>query len=220
MKNNKRIEIIIWILAAAPLIVTAFLYGSLPEQVPMHWNINGEIDSWGGRASAFYIPLLTIGLSLLLKFLPLFDPKRRNYARFGGAYDAVRLVLVLFMGLISGIVLYGAYNPESAAVNILVPAGIGLLFAVIGNFMPKFKHNYFVGVKTPWTLANEEVWRRTHRLAGVIWFWGGLLMTLSAFIIPESLFFIVFMSGVAVLALVPAVYSYIIFHRIDKSSGQ
>ena len=218
MKKFDQKEIVIWILALVPLIITAFLFPSLPDRIPMHWNAAGDIDSWGGRISAFYIPLMIIGINLLMKFLPKIDPRRKNYERFGKAYYAIRLVLVLFLGLISGIILYSAFHPTGVATGIIVPAGVGVLFAVIGNFMPKFKHNYFVGVKTPWTLANEEVWRKTHRLAGVIWFWGGLILAACAFIIPETVYFIVFLVGVMVLAFVPMGYSYYVYYKMNINS--
>ncbi|MCX7615280.1 MAG: SdpI family protein [Clostridiales bacterium] len=218
MKKINRKEMFIWILAFIPLIVAAYLYPSLPDRIPMHWDIKGQVNSWGGRSSALFIPLMNIGICLLLKYMPKIDPKRRNYAKFDNAYYAIRLILVLFMDMMIGVTLYSSYHPDSISVQILIPAGIGILFAVIGNFMPKFKHNYFVGIKTPWTLANEEVWRKTHRLAGVIWFWGGLAIAVSAFIVPAQLLFELLIGTVFILALVPAVYSYFIFRSIDKKT--
>src|SRR5665647_1895542 len=217
MKENKQKEITISILTVIPLLFTVALYSSLPDKIPMHWNINGQIDNWGSRLSAFYMPFTIIGLSLLLKYIPKIDPNKRNFDRFKDTYSTIRLIFVVFMGFMTGLTLYAAFNPSGVHINIIIPVAIGIFFALTGNFMPKFKQNYFAGIRTPWTLANEEVWTKTHRLGGVIWFWGGLIIAISAFIVPNNIFFIVMIFTISILAIVPCIYSYILFRNITKT---
>jgi len=210
MKISRR-ELMIWIITLLPLVATVVLYPSLPDKIPMHWNAAGEIDGWGGPNSAFFIPLLLIGLNVLFICLPKIDPRRSNYTMFSQAYFAFRLVFVLFMAVMQGIILYSAFRPDDLQVGLIVPAGVGILFAVIGNFMPKFKHNYFIGIRTPWTLANEECWRRTHRMAGPVWFVGGIVMIVSSFLLPGERAFTVLIAIVIAVAALPTIYSAVIF---------
>jgi uncharacterized membrane protein len=213
MKRINGKDLALWIIAVLPLIFTAVFYPLLPDRIPMHWNAAGEIDGWGGPGSAFFIPLLLIGLNVLFIYLPKIDPKKSNYLMFPGAYYAFRLVFTLFMAVLQGVILYSAFHPDGVRVGIIVPAGVGILFAVIGNFMPKFKHNYFVGIKTPWTLANEECWRRTHRLAGPLWLVGGLVTIVSSFLLPGQYNFIVLLVVVVVIAALPILYSALIYKK-------
>ena len=113
-------------------------------------------------------------------------------------------------------ILAGALWPELAEalpMDRLVTAGVGLLLCVVGNFMPKFKHNYFCGVKTPWALADEENWRRTHRFAGPVWFWGGLFIAVCAFLLRGAALAAAMGAGVAVMLLAPYLYSYFLFKK-------
>lgn len=210
MKKNNLIEISVWILAFLPLLLTVIVYPALPQQIPMHWNFRGEIDGWGTRGSAFLMPVVTILLTAMLKWMPNIDPKKENYKRFGNAYGMIRLIFGIFMLVVTGVTLFAAFNPQGLPINSIIIASVGGLFCVIGNFMPQFKHNYFVGIKTPWTLASEEVWARTHRLAGPFWFFGGLGIVGLSFFADYT--FVNILMGVIllVITLVPMVYSYVI----------
>jgi uncharacterized membrane protein len=204
----------IWLLLIGTLIVGVIIYPSLPDQVPSHWNFQGEVDAYSSREfGAFMLPLLNIGLYLMMLFMPLIDPKRDNYARFAGAYRLLRFALVIFMTVIYAITILSAFGYQINT-GLVVKAFVALLFMLIGNFMGQMRHNYFVGIKNPWTLANEEVWQRTHRFSGKLWVIGGLITLLLA---PVQalwgvyLFFIV----IVILVVLPMVYSYLLFRRLS-----
>lgn len=211
MKTTKRFEIICWTLSLLPLLFTLLVYSRLPNQIPLHWNAAGEIDGWGPRYSALWQPLMTIGTNFLFLILPKIDPKRKNYESFGKAYGMFRLAFNLFMLGLCLFALYNAFNPNVPGSEKLVPVATGALFCVLGNYMPKFKHNYFVGIKTPWALASESVWRSTHRLGGALWFVGGLAMMITTFLPVYSEKFMVAIC--LIILVVPTVWSYICFKK-------
>lgn len=213
---NMRLLVIIGGLISLINLVAGFLaYPHLPDKVPTHWNLAGEVDGWGTAwQGAFMMPLIMIGVFLLLLLLPKIDPKRKNYANMGKAYTTIVLVIMIFFTVIYfgtlGIALGYMENIPS-----LTQIGVGALFVILGNYMGKLKHNYFMGIRTPWTLASEEVWYRTHRLAGPFWVLGGLLFMLSS-LFAGDVFLKVMLVIIIVLVAIPAVYSFIIFKKLEK----
>ena len=208
MKHKAFWETMLWICAALPLAATAALYPLLPEVIPIHWNASGEIDGWAPRSQAFILAAVCLGVSLLLWFLPLLDPKRNSYRQFSRGYFAVRLVCAAFFCLMQGVTLASAFHPAALPIDRLTFGGMGLVFCVMGNFMPKFKHNYFCGIRTPWSLASEENWWRTHRLAGLFWFWGGLAIAVLAVFLGGTALTLAAVVVLSVVGLVPVVYSW------------
>ena len=204
-------------LAVAVLMLLAgiLIYPHLPPRIPMHWNVRGEIDSWGARNlfNVFFQPLLVIGLAFLAWLLPRLDPLRRSYARFRGSYYLIIDIIVAFLALLYGISLYSAFH-QTLPVGIIVPASIGLLFAVIGNQLSKVKRNFFVGIRTPWTLSSEAVWVRTHRIGGRIFMLCGLGAGAAAFL-PAPWNAIIFMTLVIGGSLAMVVASYLIHHQLE-----
>jgi len=219
-KNNLNLKPILGIggfLSLVNIIVGYFAYPRLPERVPTHWNIAGEVDGWGSAwQGAFLFPLIILGVFLLMIILPKIDPKKRNYAQMGKAYSTIVLMLIGFLS----IVYYGTLGAALGYFNgtpALVQIGVGIVFIIIGNYMGKIKHNYFLGIRTPWTLASEEVWYKTHRMAGPLWVISGLLFIgisffSEAFITSMILFIII------AIAFIPIVYSFIIYKRLEKES--
>jgi len=205
----------LWVLMVGLLIIAVWVYPHLPDKVPSHWNIQGEVDGYQSRFwGAFFAPLMAMGLYLLLLFLPIIDPKRDNYLRFTSAYSFMRWSLVIFMAIIYGITILVALG-YSINVGLVVKAMVSFLLIIIGNFMGQFRHNYFVGIRTPWTLANEEVWQRTHRLGSRIWVIGGLVcLAMSVFNTVWSA--VVFFTVIMIMTLVPIIYSYIIFNKFQN----
>ncbi len=205
----------LWLFMAGLLLAAVVLYPHLPAKMPGHWNIHGEIDAYYPKSfGAFFEPILLIGIYLLMLFTPLIDPKRENYLRFAGAYRFLRWAMVLFLGI-----LYGASILASMGypvdVGLLVKAIVAVLFIVIGNFMSQFRHNYFVGIKTPWTLASEEVWQRTHRLGARIWVAGGLICLAMA-PVNASWGAYVFFTALLLMVFVPTIYSYSLFNKLKN----
>ncbi|MGI6567482.1 MAG: DUF1648 domain-containing protein [Firmicutes bacterium] len=194
-------------------LLGAYFYPKLPERVPSHWNIHGEVDGYSSRFfGAFGLPLFALGLYILMLWMPSLDPKKTNYPRFSGAYDIIRWATIGIMALTHGMVLMAGMGIKIDAGKVIQPA-VSLMLILIGNQMGRFKHNYFVGIKTPWTLANEEVWRKTHRMAGPIWVVGGLMSLLATWL-PPPYNFGVMMAVVVVLSVIPMVYSYRLFKEM------
>jgi uncharacterized membrane protein len=191
------------------------MYAGLPEQVPVHWNIRGEVDRYGARHEAlFLIPLIMLATWGMLRFLPRIDPLRANYARFAGTYEVIIDSILAMMLVIHLAILLGASGaPDS--VSLVVRAAIGAMFIVMGNVMPRTRQNWFVGVRTPWTLASERVWDRTHRLAGYLFVALGVIVILTIPLAPQ-IGIPVLAAGVAIVGLGSVVYSYLEWRK-EKS---
>jgi uncharacterized membrane protein len=211
MKKNKKINLLIGILVAITALYVLIMYNKMPDQIPTHWNINGEIDNYGPRSTLYIFVLTMIGINLLLLVIKKIDPKSANYERFDNAFQVFRVVMTVFFMVLVFASIQISLNPESFEMSELIPVMIGLLFVVIGNYMPKFKHNYTMGIKTPWTLASETCWDKTHRFAGPLWVVGGLLFILSPFIINDSMSLYLYGFIIVLIVIVPTGYSYIVF---------
>lgn len=212
----KRNNVLMILLIAVMAVLAAVSYFYLPEQIPIHWNAAGEIDNFAGRLFIFLPPVLGAGTVLLLKFTRRIDPRSDNYSRFQKSYDLFGVLLCGLFLVLEAVTIYSSFYPEVKLVDKVVPFSIGLMFLVIGNMMPKFRPNYFVGIKTPWTLANEEVWTKTHRMAGRLWFAGGLVIAAVSFIGTGTMRAIVFGVVTAVLVIIPLLYSYLAFRKFKK----
>jgi len=200
---------------ALTFMVGLYFYPSLPSKVPSHWNFKGQINGYSGRFfGAFGLPLMNLAMYSLFIILPYIDPKQANYEKFPSAYKVIRYTLHIFFVGMQAVVLLVALG-NTVNVGMFVGLGVSILLVVIGNVMGKFKHNYFVGIKTPWTLANEEVWVKTHRMASPLWVVGGILSGIFA-IIGNETFFIALMIIVFIISIVPMVYSYVIFKKLNK----
>ena len=196
------------------IVAGAVLYNYLPEQVPIHWNVHGEVDGYGGKfMGAFGLPLTTLAVYILMVIIPRIDPKRENYAKFTGAYNAFMAAFVIFMLTLQTAILLFTFG-YNVNIGIVTQIGVGLLFVIIGNYMTRVRHNYFFGIKTPWTLANETVWRKTHRFGGILFVIAGLGTIASVVTWPE-LRFIVTISAAIGVALISMIYSYLLFKKLE-----
>ncbi|MFX4260570.1 SdpI family protein [Pelotomaculum propionicicum] len=208
-------ELPLILLILGSLAAGALLYDLLPERVPSHWNIRGEIDAYSSRFwGAFGIPLLNAGIYFMMLVLPLIDPRRENYLKFAGAYRVFRAVFVVFMTGVYLLVLASAFG-YSVPVDRAVMAGISVMFIILGNYMGQIRHNYFVGFKTPWTLANEQVWQKTHRLGGRLWVAAGLIGLVAA-LFGGTWGGILLGISIGVAAIIPMVYSYVEFKKLQN----
>jgi uncharacterized membrane protein len=198
-----------------PFIYLAYLWNSLPEKVPIHWNYKGEIDNWGTKYALigilFLLPVLTYVLMLVI---PKIDPKKR-VELMGGKYYQIKFVLVVFMSVLALFIIHSS-NSQTLSSPSIVFVLLGLLFMALGNYFKVIKQNYFLGIKTPWTLESEEVWKLTHILAGKLWIVGGLLIVIFSLVLPENINFYFFIAITAIISMVPIVYSYIVFKDLKK----
>ena len=168
MKSNK----LYWILGAVCLLNLlghALCLPMMPEEVPIHWNWAGVADGFGPKWSALATGLLPLGLLLLFRVLPSIDPKGENFEKFQPIWYGMVLATVLFgcaISWLSELAVFGILQDGSGATGLLVGGGVGLLFILLGNYMPRIKQNYTFGCRTPWALADEHNWNRTQRMGG------------------------------------------------------
>lgn len=194
------------------LIIGIFLYPQLPEKVPSHWNVEGEVDAWSSKNFAvFFFPALTLGLYFLMTFIPLIDPLRKNYPKFALPYFWFRLLFVLFFISLYLYTLGAAFGTRINIKYFMVPL-LSIFLILLGVFLPKIKKNYFVGIRTPWTIHSEETWEKTHKFGAKIFIGAGIAVLLTL-ILPGYTFWI-FIIIILSAALIPAVYSYFVFRRI------
>jgi uncharacterized membrane protein len=217
MSENLKKELPIIGFLLLPFIYLASLWNSLPEKVPIHWNYKGEIDGWGTKYSLigilFLLPVLTYVLMLVI---PKIDPKKR-IKLMEGKYYQIKFVLVGFMSVLAIYIIHSS-NSQTLLSPSIVLVLIGLFFMALGNYFKVIKQNYFLGIKTPWTLESEEVWKLIHILAGKLWIVGGLLIVIFSLVIPEDINFYLFITITAIITIVPIVYSYLIFKKLKKSN--
>lgn len=216
MKLTLKKELPIIGIVLIPFIYLAFLWNTLPEKVPTHWNSIGEIDRWGDKYSLigllFLLPVLTY---LLLLVIPKIDPKKR-IELMGGKYYRIKFILVLLMSLLSLFILFLTKNQSISNPN-LIFALLGILIVVVGNYFKVIQPNYFLGIRTPWTLQSNEVWKSTHTFAGKLWFIGGLLIIIAGVFLSEEFFLVVFLSIIGLIVIIPIVYSYLKFKEIETN---
>lgn len=214
MNYNVKREFPLLLILAATFLAAFLIYPRMPEQVPIHWNSRGEVDGYGSRFSGtFLLPLLNLGMYILFIVLPRLDPKRANYIKFDSSYLIIRYVTHLFFAFIFGVTAAASLG-YPVRVDQWIPAGVAVLFIVIGCTIGRVRHNYFVGFKLPWTLANEEVWRRTHRFGGKLMVLGGFTALLGVIFTRGFASFIILMAGLLVPTVITAIYSYVIYRQV------
>ncbi len=185
----------------------------LPDKIPSHWNVAGEIDGYSSKTfTLLFYPALTLGLYLLMIFLPLLDPLRKNYEKFKTPYYFIRLVLVVFMALLFFFSIMAGYGYRGNIQYLMIPA-ISLMFVSFGFILPKIKKNWFVGIRTPWTLGSDVVWEKTHQFGGKSFMVAGILSLFTIFLSSE-LAFGLFIAIILVGSLIPVLYSYIIYRKL------
>lgn len=201
------------VLAALMAIGGLAAYPTLPQRIPLHWGLSG-IDRWGTKSIWFvlFAPLVTVALWALMLCAPRFDPKGRNVLRSPGAYIILADVIACFFAFLQAILIAAAYDPAIATGRIIT-AGVGVLFVLLGNWLPRVPPNWVAGVRYPWTLSDDVVWKRTNRLAGWLFVALGVVMALGALVLPEAVNAVVVAAGTLGLVGVTAVYSYVEYRR-------
>ena len=206
-------DYIYWFMAIVPFIISAVFYTRLPDQVPTHWNAANEINGYSSRLMAcFGIPAFMLAMAVLVNVSYFVDPKRANIARSRELRQIVRWFIVLLAILVQIITVSAGLGRE-INVGLLTSVPIGLLFIAIGNYMPRCYQNYVLGIKLPWTLANEENWNKTHHVAGFVWTAGGILMVVCGALGKSVMYFVI----VIAVILIPTVYSYLLYRRKQKA---
>ena len=199
-----------------PFIYLAYLWNDLPEKVPLHWNIKGEVNRYGDKIELIFIPiLLPLLIYIIFLVVPKIDPKNK-LQKMGNKLQTLKFLLTTFMSILALFIIYTAKNESLTNPNYIILL-IGLLFLILGNYFKTLKANYFIGIRTPWTLENETVWKETHKLGGKMWFIGGLLIVLSSLVLEKQTNFTIFIIITAGITIVPVVFSYLKFQNIKTN---
>ena len=209
-----------WIIAELVIVFATFavggaLYSQLPSTVATHWNGAGEVNGtmpkfWG----VFFIPLLILGVTGLLVAIPNIDPLKSNIQKFKNYYYGFVIVFLVYFFYIYVLSLYWNLNSHFDMTRMLMPA-MGALFVTIGFLMLKAKRNFFIGIRTPWTLSSDEVWNRTHKLGGKLFIAVGIITAVLTVLTFDTAMWVM-VGLILAVALFTTVYSYIIFHKLEK----
>ena len=207
MKDYKKTLIISSLICLLPLVISFAVYNKLPDQIAIHWDDAGNPDNYAAKwVAAFGMPLLLLAIHLIGMVTILHDPKKSNQSA------AMRLLSFWLVPVLSVIVVpvtlligMGRDIPISTVVTMIV----GIVFVVSGNYLPKSRQNYTIGIKLPWTLADVDNWNKTHRLAGALWIAAGIFVLVRPFLpIRTGLWFFFVL---AVMVCLPALYSFILY---------
>lgn len=202
---------------AAAFLSSVLAFGRLPERVPVHWNAAGEVDRYGSRfEGAVLLPLIILGIALLIPALPRLDPRGANYEKFRPTYHLAMNATLTFM-LAIHLVALGTALGLDLPMGRLMPVGVGALLIVLGNALPRARPNWMFGIRTPWTLSNDRVWERTHRVGGYLMVAAGMVVLLSALIFPgvESVWWLV--GAVVMASLGSVIYSYLAWRQETRA---
>lgn len=188
----------------------AYTWPRAPDRIPVHWDLHGAVDGWGGRAEGLLLlPAVALGVWGLLMVLPRLDPGRENYRNFAGPYGVLRTAIVAFLALVHLGGLSAALGRPIPIGSLIGPA-TGLLFVVLGGLMGKLRPNWFVGIRTPWTLSSKRSWIRTHRVGGWAFIACGVATLIAGLFAPEAAF-VVMLGGIAGCVIGTTVYSYVVW---------
>ena len=213
LKNNKVKLIISSVLIILPILIGVIFWNELPDKIVTHWGADGNPDGWSSKPFAvFFLPLFLLGLHWICLYFTSVDPK--NKGQNPKAFELVIWLVPVLSLMVNGITYATAFGNELNVVMVIV-LFMGLLFAAIGNYLPKCKQNRTIGIRIKWTLENEENWNATHRVAGRVWFIGGLLLIACAFL-PETVLLWAMLGVMLTIAFVPFGYSFWFYRKQRK----
>lgn len=207
MKVNKKTIILTSIIILLPIVFGLVMWNKLPDPMPTHFGADGVADGWSSKSFAvFGLPLVMLAVHLVCIFASKTDPKSSNYSE---KLFAVIMWLIPVLCLLGEGTTYAYALGYTVNITQYVLILMAVIFIVIGNYLPKCRHNYTLGVKLPWTLADENNWNATHRVAGYVWIIGGLVLLVNAFFFNME----IFLGVVFVMVLIPSVYSYMYYRK-------
>ena len=198
-------------------IAGLLLWNRLPDQMASHWNINDQVDGympkfWG----MFMMPLITLGMFVLFLVIPSIDPLKANIAQFREAFNLFIVLIVAFMLYIYGLTLAWNLGYTGFRISTSMLPAIGLLFIFIGFMLRQAKRNFFIGIRTPWTLSSDKVWDETHRLGSVLFMVSGVLAFIGSFFRGMLVFWFLFVPLIG-STLITLVYSYVLYQQEIKA---
>lgn len=219
IRETLKKEWFVLVLLVTPFFISFYLWNQLPEIVPIHFNIAGEADDFGPKwMTAFMLPAIALFTYIMLVVLPGIDPKKRIQSA-QKPIAAIRIISSVFMIGVYAIIMAVTLGYE-VDLGLYIRIATGAMILIVGNYLNSVKPNYFIGIRTPWTLENPEVWKRTHRFSSKLWIIGGLLLIALPFIPALSNSELVMIALVILLAGIPFLHSYIIFNKLHSNNQE
>ena len=186
----KKTQIIILLIILASFTVSIFFYPQMPNEMASHWNAQGEVDGYIPRLyGVLLMPFLLIGIALLFAIIPKIDPLKENIEKFRKYFDGFIILFLVFMFLVHSQIILWNYGFEISP-NIIMPIAVGFLFFYVGILCENAKRNWFIGIRTPWTLSSENVWNKTHQIGAKLFKIAGIVAIIGVFFKSYSIFFI------------------------------
>jgi uncharacterized membrane protein len=200
------------VVAVVTVAMSAWAFPRLPPTMVTHWSLDGTPNGYSSRLVAVsIIPIILLFMTVLFNLLPKVDPRGENYGKFLSSYWLIANAVIVFLLVAHALVLASGLGVD-VKIDRLMPLGVGLLFVFLGNYLTRVEPNWFIGIRTPWTLSSDSVWRRTHRTGGWLMVIGGLVLAASAFV-PRSAFLVLFVVTIVIVAVIPIVQSYVLWKR-------
>ena len=215
--STRTTTIIVLILIAAATVAGFLLWNRLPDQMASHWNINDQVDGYMTKTwGVFMMPLVTLGMFALFLVIPSIDPLKANIAKFREAFNLFIVLIVAFMLYIHGLTLAWSLGYTDFKMSTSMLPAMGLLFIFVGFMLRKAKRNFFIGIRTPWTLSSDTVWDKTHRLGALLFMASGVLAIIGGIFGGMTAFWLLFvpLMGSTLFLLV---YSYVLYQRETKA---
>lgn len=220
---TKYFKFLVWPVALAPIIYLAIAWSSFPERVAMHFNLEGQPDRYGDKKEMIImicvLSAVSAGIYFLLSNIYKIDPKKYA-AENKDRLQRMGFAVAVFISALACFIIYSTAKGSIEAGMRYIFAGVGLLISLIGNYMHSIKPNYFAGLRLPWTLNNENNWRKTHLLAGKLWFAGGLIMSVLCLVLPDKATMILFFLVMVVLVMIPVIYSYRMYKKNNEAENK
>ncbi|MBR5559687.1 MAG: SdpI family protein [Oscillospiraceae bacterium] len=212
LKKNKKLIIVTTLITLLPILMGLVLWNQLPDRVPTHFDINGQPDNWGSKAFAvFGLPAFLAAVHLICTLATAADPRKQNIS------DKM-YALVLWVCPITSVLMNSAIFLISLGKDInmstICMIMVGAMFIIVGNYMPKCRQNYTIGIKLPWTLSDEDNWNKTHRMAGWLWMAVGVVFLVLAFLGKITLW--LFFAAIFITVIIPTIYSFLYHLKKEK----
>ncbi|WP_158559137.1 SdpI family protein [Deminuibacter soli] len=219
MRTFSKTDLLALVLLAVPLVYLAAVYNTLPARVPMHFNIQGTPDRYGSKTELLIVLCILTGVAAgvyaLCRWLPSIDPKKT--AKYSAdVARKIALAVLLLVVAVSVMVIYSAQHGSSGNITRLLPFLLGGLFVFLGNLMNSLKPNYFIGIRTPWTLESEPTWRKTHRFGAVVFVIGGILLIVCGLVLPPAAATICIVCISVAVSVLTIGYSYFYYRSLQK----
>ena len=215
---DKTLKRVIWLFIIAPAVYLAFAWNTIPETIALHFNLKGEVDRYGSKneliTMTLILTVLNVIVYLLLPQVYRIDPKRyavENKSRL----HRIAFAVSVFIAAVVCLLIYSSIHGNIEFSSRFILAGVGLLFAIVGNYMYNIKPNYFAGIRLPWTLNNNENWKKTHLLGGKLMFAGGLLIAVICLFASFYLSMITLFGILFLIIIITCIYSYNLYKKLN-----